>query len=159
MLETGMNVGIYESERREMAAQLTLLLADTYALFLKTQNYHWNVTGKTFSALHGLFERQYQDLFGAIDEIAERIRSLGVPVPASMAEFQKRTSIRENSAYPRATEMILDLIDAHEVLIETSGIVFECAQSLDDFVSSDLAVRRMQFHEKSAWLLRSHLEN
>jgi starvation-inducible DNA-binding protein len=159
MLGTGMNIGIYESDRREIAAQLAVLLADTYVLYLKTQNFHWNVTGKMFGALHLLFEQQYKQLSESIDEIAECIRSLGFAVPATLGDFQKRTSLRDSNGFPKAKEMILELIEAHEVLIETSRVVLEFSESVDDIGTSDLAVKRIQFHEKCAWMLRSYLDD
>ena len=157
--QTDINIGIYESDRREIAAHLSVLLADTYMLYLKTQNFHWNVTGRLFGALHSMFEQNYKDLAIAVDDIAENIRGLGFPAPASFEEFLKRTSIREVVGVPRANEMIIELVVGHEIVIETARIVLENAQSADDLATADLAVRRIQAHEKSAWMLRSYLDD
>jgi starvation-inducible DNA-binding protein len=157
--QTDINIGIYESDRREVATHLAVLLSDTYMLYLKTQNFHWNVTGKMFGTLHALFEKHYLEMSIAIDDIAESIRELGFHAPATFDEFQKRTAIREPVGIPAAQEMILELIIGHEVVIETSRILLEAAQVAGDSATADLSVRRIQAHEKAAWMLRSHLED
>jgi starvation-inducible DNA-binding protein len=157
--QTDINIGIYETDRREVATHLAVLLADTYMLYLKTQNFHWNVTGKMFGTLHSLFEKHYREMAEAVDEIAESIRELGFHAPATFDEFQKRTAIREAVGVPKSHEMILELVIGHEVVIETSRILLEAAQVAGDSATADLAVRRIQSHEKSAWMLRSHLED
>lgn len=152
------NIGIYEADRKKVATDLSVLLADTYMLYLKTQNFHWNVTGRMFGTLHQLFEQQYQELALAADEIAENIRELGFPAPATFQEFQKRTKIREPVGVPRAQDMIVELITGHEVNIETARVVLSLADAAKDAATSDLAIRRIQKHEKAAWMLRSYLE-
>jgi starvation-inducible DNA-binding protein len=157
--QADINIGIYETDRREVATQLAVLLADTYLLYLKTQNFHWNVTGKMFGTLHLLFENHYKEMAESIDDIAESIRELGFHAPATFEEFQKRTAIREPVGIPKAQEMILELVVGHEVVIETARILLETAQVAGDSATADLAVRRIQAHEKAAWMLRSHLED
>ena len=152
------NTGIEEGNRKETANGLSKLLADTYTLFLKTHNYHWNVTGPMFQPLHGVFETQYNELFEAADTIAERIRALGYPAPGSFAEFTKLTNIKEAHGVPKATEMIRDLKEGHETLARTAREIFSRAEKSDDEATADLLTERVAAHEKTAWMLRSLLE-
>lgn len=139
------------------AQALSVLLADSYTLYLKTHNYHWNVTGPMFTTLHNLFEEQYTDLALAVDEIAERIRALGHRSPGSYKEFGDLTSIEEATEDVSAQQMIQDLVDDTATVVASAKKVFEAAEAGGDQASGDLAVRRMDTHEKNAWMLRSHL--
>jgi len=141
----------------KLVEALSTLLADSYTLYLKTHNFHWNVTGPMFSTLHNQFETQYLDLATAVDEIAERIRAVGAPAPGSYAAFSKRTHIQESESVPKATDMVKQLADDQDTLAKTASAVLEAAQAIDDEVSADMAIARMQVHEKTAWMLRSHL--
>ena len=134
------------------------LLADSYTLYLKTHNYHWNVTGPMFETLHLMFERQYNELALAVDLIAERIRALGFPAPGSYAEFGKLTAIKEESGVPDAKSMIRDLLDGQETVVRTARSVFPAVEKAHDEPTADLLTQRMQVHEKAAWMLRSLLE-
>ena len=134
------------------------LLASTYTLYLKTHSYHWNVTGPMFTTLHTLFETQYTELALAVDEIAERIRALGAPAPGSYAEFAKRTRVQESVGVPTATEMVQALTQDQEIVAEVGRRLRKLAAEVGDDATEDLAVRRIQVHEKNAWMLRSHLE-
>jgi len=137
---------------------LSRLLADSYTLYLKTHNFHWNVKGPMFSTLHTLFETQYTELALAVDEIAERIRSVGAPAPGSYAAFAKLTGIKESEKVPSAVEMVKQLAADQDTVASSARAVCEVAQAAEDEVSADLAITRMQVHEKNAWMLRSHLE-
>lgn len=137
---------------------LTALLADSYTLYLKTQNFHWNVTGPMFTTLHTLFEVQYTDLAAAVDEIAERVRALNSPVIGSFTEFRKVATVRESVGAVAAKAMIAALLADQETVVASAAAVIEAADKVDDAASADLATRRMQTHEKNAWMLRSHLE-
>lgn len=152
------NSGIEEGKRQEIVEGLSKLLSDTYTLFLKTHNYHWNVTGPMFQTLHLLFEQQYNELFTAADTIAERIRSLGYPAPGSYAQFSKLTTIKEATGVPHAKEMIKDLVDSHETIARTARSIFPVADAGADEATVDLLTGRLDVHEKAAWMLRSHLE-
>ena len=152
------NIGIEESARKDIAEGLSRVLADSYTLYLKTHNYHWNVTGPMFQTLHTMFETQYNELAVAVDDIAERIRSLGERAPASYTEFGKLTSIKDDSSNPTAKEMIANLVTAHETLIRTARSVFPKADQASDEATADLMTQRIQLHEKTAWMLRSLLE-
>jgi starvation-inducible DNA-binding protein len=151
-------IGIDPADRKSVADGLSHLLADTYTLYLKTQNFHWNVTGPQFRALHAMFEEQYTELAGAVDEIAERIRALGHPAPGSFAKFRELTSIEEDPGVPSAEEMTRQLAVGHEAVDRTARNVFGLAEGAEDQVTMDMLVERMQIHEKSAWMLRSLLE-
>ena len=153
------NIGIGESERREIAEGLSRLLADTYTLYLKTHNYHWNVTGPMFQTLHLMFEQQYNELALAVDLIAERIRALGFPAPATYAEFARLSSIKEEEGVPSAQEMIRKLVEGQEAVARTARTVFPTAEDANDQPTADLLTERMQVHEKTAWMLRSLLAN
>ncbi len=143
-------------ERRVEA--LSRLLADSYTLYLKTHNFHWNVKGPMFSTLHGLFETQYSELALAVDEIAERIRAVGAPAPGSYAQFSRLTSLKESESVPKAIEMVEQLAADQDLVARSAADVLAAAQEADDEVSADLAIQRMQVAEKNAWMLRSHLE-
>lgn len=151
------NIGINEKDRKSVCRGLAKLLADSYLLYLKTQNYHWNVTGKMFQPLHLLFETQYQELAKAVDEIAERIRALGEFAPGSFNSFTKVSSIKEESGIPTAEEMIQNLVQGHEAVVTTAREIIALTDECEDDVTADLLVERMQIHEKSAWMLRSML--
>ena len=138
---------------------LSALLADSYTLYLKTHNFHWNVTGPQFQTLHLMFETQYNELALAVDLIAERIRALGAPAPGSYAEFGKLTSIKEAAGVPKAVEMIRQLLDGQETVIGTAKKAFPAAESAEDQVTMDLLTQRLQIHEKTAWMLRSFTES
>jgi starvation-inducible DNA-binding protein len=151
------DIGIDEETRRDIASALSRLLADTYTLYLKTHNFHWNVTGPMFQTLHLMFETQYNELALAVDLIAERIRALGFPAPGSYREFARLTSIREDDATPRAEEMIRLLVQGQEAVVRTARAAFVPAERASDQPTMDLLTQRMQIHEKTAWMLRSLL--
>lgn len=152
-----LNIGIDERQRVRIADGLSRLLADSYTLYLKTHNYHWNVTGPQFNTLHQMFETQYTELATAVDEIAERIRSLGVRAPGSYGEFAKLTSIEEGSGEESAEEMTRQLVLGHEAVARTARETFGAADEAGDEPTADLLTQRMQIHEKTAWMLRSML--
>ena len=152
------NTGIKEKHRKEIAKGLSCLLADSYTLYLKTHNYHWNVTGSMFQTLHIMFETQYNELALAVDLIAERIRALGFPAPASYKAFTALGSIKELDKLPAAKGMIKDLVAGHEAVIRTARSIFPLLEEANDQASLDLATQRIQLHEKTAWMLRSLLE-
>lgn len=152
------NIGIAENDRKTIAAELSKLLADSYTLYLKTHNFHWNVTGPMFQTLHLMFEQQYTELATAVDLIAERIRALGVYAPGTYAEFARLTSIKEPAGVPNSREMIQQLVDGHEAVIRTARSAFAAVEKASDEASADLLTQRMQLHEKTAWMLRSLLE-
>jgi len=151
------NIGISEADRKEIADGLSHLLADSYTLYLKTHNYHWNVTGPMFQTLHLMFETQYNELALAVDLIAERIRALGFPAPGSYREFGKLTSIPEDEDAPDATEMIRRLVAGQETVTRTARSIFPVVDKANDEPTADLLTQRMQLHEKNAWMLRSLL--
>ncbi|MGV0023897.1 Dps family protein [Phormidesmis priestleyi] len=152
------DIGIEESQRKAIAEGLSRLLADTYTLYLKTHNFHWNVTGPMFNTLHLMFETQYTELALAVDLIAERIRSLGFPAPATYSEYVKLSSIEETPGVPKAEEMIRLLVQGQEAVARTARSVFPIAESASDEPTADLLTQRLQIHEKTAWMLRSLLE-
>ena len=154
-----MDIGIPESDRKEIAEGLSRLLADSYTLYLKTHNFHWNVTGPMFRTLHLMFEEHYTELATAVDMIAERIRSLGFPAPGSYVEFGKLTAIKEASDVPTAHEMIRHLVEGHETVVKTARSLFPITDRVHDEASADLLTQRIQLHEKTAWMLRSLLED
>ena len=151
------DIGIKEADRRKIAQGLSRLLADTYTLYLKTHNYHWNVTGPMFQTLHLMFEQQYNELALAVDLIAERIRALGVPAPGTYREFAALSSIKESKGVPKAEQMIKDLVAGQEAVARTARSVFPLVDRVNDEPSADLLTQRMQVHEKTAWMLRSLL--
>ena len=152
------DIGIDAKQREKIASGLSRLLADTYTLYLKTHNFHWNVTGPMFSTLHLMFETQYNELALAVDLIAERIRALGVQAPGSYREFGKLTSIAESDGTPDAQQMIRQLVEGQEAVVRTARSVFPDADAAHDEPTADLLTQRMQIHEKNAWMLRSLLE-
>jgi len=152
-----LNTGISKAHRETIAAGLSRLLADSYTLYLKTHNYHWNVTGPQFNTLHMMFEGQYTELATAVDEIAERIRALGVRAPGSYSEFSEMTSIEEGNGDEAAEEMIRQLAIGQETVVRTARVVFPDADVANDEPTADLLTQRMQIHEKNAWMLRSML--
>lgn len=158
MATPAINIGIKEDARTEIAAGVSRVLADSYSLYLKTHNFHWNVTGPMFNSLHNMFEEQYTELATAIDEIAERIRALGERAPGSYSEYQKLTSIPEEAGTPEAMEMVRQLVRDHETVARTAREVFALADEAADEPTADLLTQRMQLHEKTAWMLRSMLE-
>jgi starvation-inducible DNA-binding protein len=154
----GIDIGIAEKDRQAISDGLSRLLADSYTLYLKTHNYHWNVTGPLFSTLHVMFERQYTELATAVDEIAERIRALGFPAPGSYRSFAGLTAIEEEDGVPDAREMIRQLLIGQETVVRTAREIFPTVECVNDEPTADLLTQRMQVHEKNAWMLRSMLE-
>jgi starvation-inducible DNA-binding protein len=152
------DIGIDPKQRKEIAAGLSRVLADTYTLYLKTHNFHWNVTGKMFQTLHLMFETQYNELWTAVDLIAERIRSLGFPAPGTYKKFVELASIKEDEGVPKAEDMVKRLVAGHEAVAKTARDVFQVAEAANDQPTCDLLTQRMQVHEKTAWMLRSLLE-
>jgi starvation-inducible DNA-binding protein len=151
------NTGIKEQDREQIAQGLSHLLADSYTLYLKTHNYHWNVTGPMFRTLHLMFEEQYNELFLAVDQIAERIRSLGTKAPGSYTEFSSLSKVKDDEGEQDATAMLHSLINAHETVIRTARETLPQAEAANDQVSLDLLTQRLEIHEKTAWMLRSLL--
>lgn len=149
------NIGIKEKDRKAIADGLSRVLADSYTLYLKTHNYHWNVTGPMFNTLHLMFEQQYTELATAVDEIAERIRALGVYAPGSYKAFAKLTDIEEETDVPAAEEMVKRAVDGQETVVRTAREVFKLVDAANDEATADLLTQRMQVHEKNAWMLRS----
>jgi starvation-inducible DNA-binding protein len=153
------DIGINEKQRGAIADGLSRLLADTYTLYLTTHNFHWNVTGPMFNTLHDMFMVQYTELWNAVDPIAERIRSLGHPAPGSYAQFKALSSIDDVPATPpKALEMVRILVQGHEAVARTARQVFPTADDANDQPTADLLTQRMDTHEKTAWMLRSLLE-
>lgn len=157
-MKTVIDIGISEKDRENIAKGLAKFLADSYTLYLKTHNFHWNVKGPMFQTLHVMFETQYTELSTAVDLIAERIRSLGYPAPGSYSEFAKLTSISEADGVPQAKDMIRQLVHGHEAVAKTARAVFPVAEEGRDEATCDLLTQRINLHEKSAWMLRSLLE-
>jgi len=151
------DIGITEKDRKEIADGLSKVLADSYTLYLKTHNFHWNVTGPMFQTLHLMFETQYNELALAVDLVAERIRALGFPAPGSYAEFGRLTSIPEEPGVPPAQDMIKKLVQGHETVVRTARSMWTAAEKAQDQPTLDLLTQRMQLHEKTAWMLRSLL--
>jgi starvation-inducible DNA-binding protein len=152
------DIGISDKDRKQIAEGLSRVLADTYTLYLKTHNFHWNVTGPMFNTLHLMFETQYTELATAVDLIAERIRALGHPAPGSYKAFGKLSSIEEADGVPAAEEMLKQLVEGHEQVAKTARKVFPAAEKANDEPTADLLTQRLQLHEKTAWMLRSMLE-
>ena len=145
--------------KKAVVEALEALLADSYTLYLKTHSYHWNVTGPMFTTLHTLFETEYLELALAVDEIAERMRALGAPAPGSYREFASLTAIKEAEGVPPATEMLRQLVADQETVSKAAQAVIKASEKAGDDATADLGVRRVQVHEKNAWMLRSHLED
>jgi starvation-inducible DNA-binding protein len=152
------DIGIDTRHREDIAAGLSRVLADTYTPYLKTHNFHWNVTGPMFQTLHLMFEQHYTELAAAVDAVAERIRALGVAAPGTYKQFSTLSTIREEDGVPKAAEMIRLLVDGHEAVARTARSVFTTAEQANDQPTCDLLTQRMQIHEKTAWMLRSLLE-
>lgn len=155
VIEENANLGILEKDCKKMSTGLSLLLADSYILYLKTHNYHWNVTGANFLALHQLFMAQYTELALAVDQIAERIRALGYPAPATFIEFSELSSIKEEVGVKTDLRMIASLNKSQEAIIRTIRYLLTVADSAKDYSTVDLLTQRLNVHEKSAWMLRS----
>jgi starvation-inducible DNA-binding protein len=151
------DIGIPEKSRQKIADGLARLLADTYSLYMKTHSFHWNVEGPMFNTLHAMFMVQYTELWNALDLIAERIRSLGLPAPGTYSEFARLTSIEETPGVPDAAEMLRLLVKGHEAVARTARSVFPQADKAGDEATADLLTQRLQLHEKTAWMLRSQL--
>lgn len=152
------DIGIKKETRQEIAKGLSKVLADSYSLYLKTHYYHWNVTGPMFQPLHGMFEEQYRELAEAVDEIAERIRALGLWAPGTFKEFEELSVISADESVPDANAMIRNLVEANEAVARTSRAAFRVADEANDQPTGDLLTARMQVHEKTAWMLRSMLK-
>ena len=155
------DIGIATDDRRRIAEGLSRFLADSYTLYLKTHNFHWNVTGPMFNSLHNMFMDQYTEQWTALDEIAERIRALGFNAPGSYAEFDRLTSIREEpgaTGGPDWQSMVRQLVAGNEAVCRTARSVLSIADDADDEPTEDLLIGRLQIHEKYAWMLRSLLE-
>jgi starvation-inducible DNA-binding protein len=152
------DIGISQQHREEIAAGLSRVLADTYTLYLKTHNFHWNVTGPMFQTLHLMFETQYTELALAVDAIAERIRSLGFPAPGTYKQYASLSSIKEEDGIPAAKDMIRLLVEGQEAVVRTARSLYAAAEAANDEATADLLTQRIQLHEKTAWMLRSLLE-
>lgn len=146
------------SNASTVVEKLKVLLASSYTLYLKTHNFHWNVTGPMFTSLHTLFETQYTELALAVDEIAERIRTVGVPAPGTYKAFSSLSTVKEEEGVPKATDMIRQLVEDQGLIAKIASEVIEAADELGDQATADLATRRIDVHQKNAWMLRSHLE-
>ena len=158
MADMPIDLGINEKDRKKIAAGLSHLLADTYTLYLKTHNFHWNVKGPMFQTLHLMFETQYTELALAVDLIAERIRALGFPAPGTYEEYARLSSIKETDGVPVATQMIKLLVEGQEAVTRTARKLFPLVDKASDEPTADLLTQRMQVHEKTAWMLRALLE-
>lgn len=150
-----LNTGLSEEDRKAVADDLAHLLADTYTLYVKTHGYHWNVSGPMFRSLHLMFEEHYMELRDAVDLIAERMLALGHPAPASYSEFSTLASVRDEPGVPAAMEMVRNLVEAHETVVRTARSVVKRAEEAGDVATADLATTRIEFHEKTAWMLRA----
>jgi len=157
-VDESIDIGIPADKREEIVRHLSAVLGDTYTLYLKTHNYHWNVTGPMFQTLHLMFETEYNELALAVDEIAERIRALGAPAPGTLREFSQLSSIAEDTDAPDAMEMVRRLVAGQEAVVKTARAAFTIAEKAKDQPTADLLTRRMQIHEKTAWMLRSLLK-
>lgn len=151
------DIGIARKDRETVAKSLSKMLADTYSLYLKTHSFHWNVTGPQFNSLHTMFEEQYNALWTAADEVAERIRTLDVFAPGSYSQFGKLTSIKEEAGVPEWKDMVAQLVDGHEIAAATARDVIRAADKVGDDGTADMATGRLKDHEKTAWMLRSLL--
>ena len=152
------DIGISKSDRKAIAEGLSHVMADTYALYLKTHNYHWNVTGPMFQTLHLMFEEQYNELWRSVDVVAERIRALGHFAPGTYKTLGQLSSIDEEEGVPSATEMIKNLVKGHERAAVTARELFPMAEKANDQATADLLTQRLEVHEKTAWMLRSLVE-
>ena len=152
------DIGIRGKDREKIAQGLSRVLADTYTLYLKTHNFHWNVEGPMFNTLHLMFMEEYTELWNALDLIAERIRALGFPAPATYREFSKLSSIEETEGVPQAMDMVRLLVTGHEAVARTVREAFPAAEKAGDESTCDLYTQRLNIHEKAAWMLRSLLK-
>ncbi len=152
------DIGLSENDRKQIAKGLSGLLADSYTLYLMTHNYHWNVTGPMFNTLHLMFMGQYTEQWNALDLIAERIRALGYPAPGTYKEFTKLASIKEQDGVPKALAMVRNLVAAQEATARTARGLFPVVTAANDQPTADLLTQRLEVHEKTAWMLRSLLE-
>ena len=152
------DIGISQSDRAKIVEGLSKLLADSYTLYLMTHNFHWNVTGPQFNSLHNMFMTQYTEQWNALDIIAERIRALGFPAPGTYKQFVKLTAIKEVEGVPKAEEMVSLLVNAHETVARTARSLFSLVDEVNDQPTADLITQRLEVHEKTAWMLRSLLE-
>ncbi|MDO8953831.1 MAG: Dps family protein [Gammaproteobacteria bacterium] len=152
------NIGIDEKHRKSISDGLSHFLADTYLLYLMTHNFHWNVTGPHFRSLHQMFEEQYNEIWLAVDEIAERIRALGVKAPGTTAQFHKLATIKEETDIPAWDKMVKILVEGHEACARNARELFKVADAGGDDGTADLATIRMKSHEKTAWMLRSLIQ-
>lgn len=152
------DIGISHSDRAKIVEGLSKLLADSYTLYLMTHNFHWNVTGPQFNSLHNMFMTQYTEQWDALDIIAERIRALGFPAPGTYKQFVKLTAIKEVEGVPKAEEMVSLLVNAHETVARTARSLFPIVDEVNDQPTADLITQRLEVHEKTAWMLRSLLE-
>ena len=148
-------IGLTDKQRESIAEGVSRLLADTYVLYLKTQNFHWNVTGPNFKSLHVMFDEQYNELAAAVDVLAERIRALGVAAPASFSKFTKLSKIKEENKVPKWQDMVAQLLEGHETAIQTTLDMMDVVKKADDEVTLNLLAERMDAHGKTAWMLRS----
>lgn len=155
--ENKIDLGMTDKQRKNIADGVSRLLADSYMLYIKTHNYHWNVEGPMFNTLHIMFMEQYTELWNSLDLIAERIRALGEYAPGTYREFSKITSIIESEKVPKAEKMIEELLHGHEIVIQTARSLYPAAEEGNDEVTMDLLTQRLQVHEKTAWMLRSIL--
>lgn len=146
------------SDNKAVVEALEGLLSDSYTLYLKTHSYHWNVTGPMFTTLHTLFETHYTELALAVDEIAERIRALGAFSPGSYTQFAERSKVKEDTGVPAATDMIKNLVKDHELVVEAAQRLIKAGEAAGDDASVDMGVRRIDVHQKAAWMLGAHLE-
>jgi starvation-inducible DNA-binding protein len=153
-----LNIGIDASQRAAIVKGLSALLADSYTLYLMTHNFHWNVTGPQFNTLHNMFMTQYTEQWAALDIIAERIRALGYPSPGTYSEFIKRASIKEVDGVPKATDLVRHLVKAQEATARTARKLFPLVDGANDQPTADVLTQRIDVHEKTAWMLRSLLE-
>ena len=153
-----MNTGISEADRKKISDGLSALLADSYTLYLMTHNFHWNVTGPQFNSLHTMFMGQYTEQWNALDIIAERIRALGFPAPGTYKEFVKLASIKEIDGVPKAADMVRHLMEAQEATARTARKLFPVVEAANDQPTADLLTQRMDIHEKTAWMLRSLMD-
>ena len=153
------DIGISEKDRIAIAKGLSKLLADSFTLYLMTHNFHWNVTGPMFNTLHTMFMDQYTEQWNALDIIAERIRALGHPAPGTFSEFAKLTSVKEVAGVPKANDMVRHLVDAQETTARTARKLFPVVEAANDQPTADLLTQRLEIHEKTAWMLRSLLED
>jgi starvation-inducible DNA-binding protein len=159
MKARSIDIGIAAEERAKIAEGLSALLADSYTLYLMTHNFHWNVTGPQFNSLHQMFMAQYTEQWNALDTIAERIRALGHPAPGTYHEFTRLASIKEVDGVPKATEMVRHLVAAQEATARTARNLFPLVEAANDQPTADLLTQRLEVHEKTAWMLRSTLED